>query len=305
MACLEAEDLVKVYPGGVVAVDGVSLRECGGLAVVMGPNGSGKTTLLAMLAGALRPTRGRVLVGGLDLWGGDWWRARELIGYQPQEAPVRGELTVEENMVFFGMLRGMSLSAARARARELLVEMGLWEHRGKLARRLSGGLRRRLSIAAALIGEPGVLVLDEPASGLDPAARVEMWSLVKRLSESRVVLASSHVAEEAEEYADRVYIMVRGRVAAHGPPGLLVSRYAPRPVIRVEGSGLRDPRIPGVEALKIDVGEAVYAVADPEEALPRLIEALQRGGARLQRVEVRRPGLREVYLRLAQGAGGS
>jgi ABC-type multidrug transport system ATPase subunit len=267
----------------------------------MGPNGSGKTTTLSMVAGALRPTSGRVLVCGYDVWGSGWYEARSRIGYAPQNMPFVERLTVLENMVWHGMLRGLSIGEARRRGLRLLEEVGLSEARGKMVRQLSGGMRRRLAVAAALIGDPEVLVLDEPGSGLDPAARDAVWSMISRLASSRAVLVSTHSALEAEHYADKVLVMHSGRIVAQGAPGELVRRYAPPPRVVLEGS---IPRA-AVEAAS-RLGEVVeasparlmVAVRDPEEALPALVEAAASAGGRVRRAFAEKPGLRDVYLAL-------
>lgn len=296
---LVAEDLVKVYRDGTRAVEGVSFSVSSGVAMLMGPNGSGKTTTLSMVAGALRPTSGRVLVCGYDMWGSGWYQARECVGYAPQDMPFVERLTVIENLVWHGMLRGLSIGEARRRGLHLLEEVGLLDARGKMVRQLSGGMRRRLAIAAALMGEPRLLVLDEPTSGLDPAARAHFWSMISRLARGRAVLASTHLPSEAEMHADYVLIMHRGRLVAEGEPRRLIELYAPRALVEVEGSipeGLRLPE--GVEPVAVTRTRLVAATRDPEEALPALIQLVASRGGRVAKAAVRKPGLREVYLAL-------
>ena len=296
---VEARGLRKVYPDGTVAVDGVDLEAGRGITVLMGPNGSGKTTTLMMVAGALKPSSGTVRVCGYDMWGGDWSRPRACVGFSPQNAPFREKLTSIENLVWYGLIRGIPLGEARRRARRLLELVGLEGASRKKVAELSGGMRRRLSIAAALMGEPEVLILDEPTSGLDPAARARLWELLRRLARERAVIASTHIPEEAEEHADTVYIFHRGRVAASGRPGDLVRRHAPKARIVVEGSRLSSPpTVEGATLLAASETQASYATSDPDTVLPRLVEALLAGGARVVKVEVRRPGLAEVFLAL-------
>lgn len=294
---VEARGLGKVYPGGVVAVDSVDLEANRGVTILMGPNGSGKTTTLAMIAGALKPTGGTVKVCGYDVWGSDWSKPRECIGYAPQNMPFREKLSVLENLVWYGLIRGVSLGEARSRARRLLEEVGLsGKEKAKVAV-LSGGMRRRLIIAAALMGDPRVLILDEPTSGLDPRGRSAFWSIVKRLSRDRAVIASTHIPEEAEEAGDVVYIFYRGRVAAHGPPHELIRRHAPKARIVVYGRRLsRAPRVEGAVLVSAGEEQAVYATGDPGEVLPRIVEALVEAEVIVERVEVRKPGLAEVYM---------
>jgi len=150
-----------------------------------------------------------------------------------------------------------------------------------------------------MIGAPEVLILDEPTSGLDPGARRRLWGLLRALARERAVVASTHIPEEAEEHADTVYIFHRGRVAASGRPGDLIARHAPLSRIVVRGALPRVPgEVDGARLLASSGEEASYAARDPDRVLPRLVEALLSAGARLQSVEVRRPGLAEVFLTL-------
>ncbi len=298
MKLVEAQGLVKVYPDGTRAVDGVSFTAGEGITVLMGPNGSGKTTTLLMVAGALRPTSGVVRVCGYDMWGGDRRRPRECIGFAPQDMPFREKLSARDNLVWYGLLRGLSLGEAGRRARGLLELVGLGDAGGKPVDKLSGGMRRRLAIAAALMGDPRVLLLDEPTSGLDPAGRDQLWRLLRSLARERAVIVSTHDPEEAEEYGDVVLIFHKGRIAAMGPPGELVRRHAPEAAIVVEG---RIPEAVEVEGASLSSHTREYArylTGDPEHVLPRLVEALVSRGAVVERISLAKPGLREVYYRV-------
>lgn len=291
-----AEGLVKVY-GAVRALDGVSIEASGGFTAIMGPNGSGKTTALSIIAGVVRPTRGRVRVCGYDVWGGGWRRARELMGFAPQDPPFNERLTLLENLVVMAGLRGMSPGAARAEALRLLEDFGL---RGLESRRvgsLSGGERRRASIVLSLLHNPEVVVLDEPGSGLDPRAKEELWGYLRRGLRGRVVLYSTHDPGEAEG-SGYVYVLYKGRVAASGRPIDLIRAYAPRPRVRVSlYEPLRGPvEVPGARLLRLEGSIVEYEVADPSGSLPGIIEGLLEAGAGVSRVEVLRPGMREVYM---------
>lgn len=303
---LEAIGLRKVYPNGLVAVDGVTIRAGRGVVtVLMGPNGSGKTTTMSMIAGALRPTSGRVVACGLDVWGRDGVRARECIGFAPQEMPYREALRVIDNMVWYGMLRGMSPWEARRAARRSLEEVGLGGKERSRIGELSGGMKRRLVVATLLMWEPAIMILDEPTSGLDPAAREELWRLLSRLSRGRSVLVSTHIAEEAERHAGLVYVMHRGRVVASGSPAELIARHAPRAriVVRLASTGVGEPPagVAGASLASSENGRLMYFSDTPDEDLPALISELSRLGFSVKSVEVEKPGLLEVYLRLAGG----
>ncbi len=296
---VEAEGLRKVYPDGTLAVDGVSYTAGSGVTVFMGPNGSGKTTTMAMTAGALRPTAGTVRVCGYDMWSGDWAKPRSCVGYAPQDMPFREKLTAEENLVWYGLIRGLSLRESKRRASQLLEMVGLEGAGSKKVAELSGGMRRRLAIAAAMMGDPPVLLLDEPTSGLDPAARESIWRLLRGLAgQGRAVIASTHIPDEAEKYGDIVYIFHRGRIVASGRPGDLIERYARDSRITVIGQLPVTARVEGAKLLQAGETRLVYATPDPDSLLPRLLERLLAVGARIERVEVSKPGLAEAYLTL-------
>ncbi len=287
--------LRKVYPGGVVAVDEVDLDAERGLTAIMGPNGSGKTTTLSIIVGSLRPTRGRVEVCGIDVWGPEGWRARRCIGYASQDLPFREKLNTIDNLVWYGLIRGMSLFDARSRAKQLLEELGLVEAQKRSVQSLSGGMRRKLVIAAALIGDPEVLVLDEPTSGLDPGARLDFWDLLVKQVGDRVVLFSTHIPQEAEKYSDTTYIFHRGRVVARGQPRELIRRYAPATKILVVHEASEPPVVEGLEMAVHNSRRTIYYAEDPEEALPRIVEAFVKSRIHVSRIEVTKPGLEDVF----------
>jgi len=301
VAVLEVEDLWKIYPDGTQAVRGVSFSGDMGVLMLMGPNGSGKTTTLEMTAGALRPTRGTVRVCGHDMWGGPREPPRRCVGYSPQKPPLRSELTALENLIWIGMIRGMSLVEAKRRARSLLEELGLADAARKRPRHLSGGMRRRLAIAAAFMGDPRILIMDEPTSGLDPGARRELWHMIRRLAEDRLVVASTHIASDAEEAADRVLIFHKGRIAAQGSPEELIRSHAPEAsiVVKLEEPLPGPPSELGGARLSRSEGAVLrYFSEEPDRDLPAIVEGLIRSGARVRSVELTRPGLAEVYLRV-------
>ncbi len=233
MAILEARELVKIYPGGVKAVDGISLVFERGIYSIMGPNGSGKSTTLSMCSGVLKPTKGRVYVLGLDLWGKDWIEARRHIGFAPQDMPFNPKLSALDNLIWFGLLRNMSLMECRTSAKKLLMSVDLYESRNMLVGKLSGGMRRRLTIASALIHNPDVIILDEPGSGLDPKAKEDLWMYIQELVEDRTLIFSSHDAREVERFSKWTYIFHRGRVVAEGEPRKLIEEYVKHPYISV------------------------------------------------------------------------
>ncbi len=310
---IEALNLSKVYPGGVEAVKDVTLRVRKGVVTsLLGPNGAGKTTLLNMISGILPPTRGRVLIMGEDLWASR--RARELLGFTPQEGGVWSELTVYENLMMAASLYDVPTREARQRVRELIDLFGLDKHVRKVARRLSGGLRRRLSVAMALIHDPPVIVLDEPTSGLDPAARAGIMRLFRTLaSRGKTVLLSTHISEDAE-LSDFVAIVNSGRLIAEGSPNELKRRVLrTRSFIEIglsaDVDAVRAAKVLTAMGINVSVaGDKVIVKAeDGESLLPQIMRRLDSEGIDVRWAEIRKPTLSDAFRALTGeevGEGG-
>ena len=216
---LLAEDLSRDY-GRTHALAGVSLRvEDGETVALLGPNGAGKSTLLLILAGVLPAEGGRAEVAGLKI-PGDEARLGERVGFVPQGESLYPELTVRETLHFYGSLHRVRASDRRARVERLLKEMALADRAASRVGALSGGLRQRVAVAASLVHDPPVLLLDEPATGLDPPARARLSASLRALSGGkRSILFSTHNLEDASALASRVIFLSRGRVAATMPAG--------------------------------------------------------------------------------------
>ncbi|MEV6059585.1 ATP-binding cassette domain-containing protein [Nocardia asteroides] len=213
---VEADGLVKVF-GKQRAVDGVSLAvPRGSVYGVLGPNGAGKTTTIKMLATLLRPDGGSARIFGHDVVERPN-AVRSLIGVTGQYASVDEELSATENLIIFARLLGLTRADARRRAVELLDEFDLAEAANKPLKNFSGGMRRRLDLAASLISTPPLLFLDEPTTGLDPRTRAQMWDTIRRLvREGATVLLTTQYLDEADQLADRIAVIDHGRVIADG-----------------------------------------------------------------------------------------
>ncbi|MCC5991049.1 MAG: ATP-binding cassette domain-containing protein [Rhodobacteraceae bacterium] len=225
---IATEDLVKTY-GGTRALDGISLRvRRGQVFGLLGPNGAGKTTFVRVLSTLIRPTRGRAAVLGHDVVADpDAVRAR--IALTGQFASVDEDLTGRENLMLLARLLGLSGLQARARCAELLEAFELTDAAGRQVRGWSGGMRRRLDIAASVIARPELLFLDEPTTGLDPRARADVWAIVRRLALSgTTVLLTTQYLEEADQLADRIAVIDHGRVIAEGSATELKARVGSR-----------------------------------------------------------------------------
>jgi oleandomycin transport system ATP-binding protein len=213
-----AEGLVKRF-GETTALDGVDLVVAPGTVLgLLGPNGAGKTTAVRVLATLLRPDAGHATVGGHDVVR-EAHRVRQLIGLTGQYASVDETLTGVENLVLLGRLLGQPRAAAKQRAQELLAEFRLEDAADRAAKTYSGGMRRRLDLAASLVGRPHLLYLDEPTTGLDPRSRNEVWDLVRGLVAGGVtVLLTTQYMDEADQLADEIMVIDHGRVIATGTP---------------------------------------------------------------------------------------
>jgi daunorubicin resistance ABC transporter ATP-binding subunit len=259
---IEARGLRKAF-GKVRALDGLSLAvPAGSVLGLLGPNGSGKTTAVSILATALRPDAGRATVGGLDVVT-QAAQVRRVIGLAGQFAAVDPNLTGRENLALIGRLSRVGRRQARVRADELLDSFGLNAAAGRLVRGYSGGMRRRLDVAAALLHRPAVLFLDEPTTGLDPESRFALWDSVRDLARSgTTVLLTTQYLEEADALADQVVIISAGRVADTGTPAELKGRF-------------------GSMVFHLDFG-GQEAAAAAETALSRAGYRPQRDGAGIQ-----------------------
>ncbi|WP_174534198.1 ATP-binding cassette domain-containing protein [Micromonospora chalcea] len=300
----EAEGLVKRF-GTTTALAGIDLAARRGTVLgVLGPNGAGKTTAVRILATLLRPDEGRATVGGHDVVT-DAARVRRLIGLTGQYASVDEDLTGTQNLVLIGRLLDLSRNEARARAAELLAWFGLTDAAGRPAKTYSGGMRRRLDLAASLVGRPEVIYLDEPTTGLDPAKREEMWGVVRSLvDDGSTVLLTTQYLDEADALADEISVIDHGRVIAHGTPGEL-KRIAGSQTIVVRPTDpgrigavaeiLRaatgtDPELPRPGVLTVPV--------DDDAPFTAVVRRLDDAGIGVVELALRLPSLDEVFFTL-------
>ncbi|MGK4003262.1 ABC transporter ATP-binding protein [Sorangium sp. So ce1036] len=295
---LVCRGLVKRY-GDVVAVSGLDLEvrrgECFGL---LGPNGAGKTTTVEILEGLTRPDGGEVEVLG-ERWVGDGIALRARLGIQLQETRFPDKLRVSEVIALFRSFypRGLDPDAA-------LRQVSLQEKSRAFVRALSGGQKQRLSLACALAGDPEVLFLDEPSTGLDPASRREIWGIVEDLkARGRTILLTTHYMEEAARLCDRVAIVDRGRILSQGTPAALVASLGAEHVVELEVEGelveeeLRG--LPGVEAARLSQGTLRLTVRDVARVLPPLLALCAARGVEPRRLATHHASLEDVFMALA------
>ena len=223
---LEITDLVKIYPGPVAALQGVSLKIPKGMFGLLGPNGAGKTTLMRIVAGLLEPTSGTVHFNGEDIVA-DPRRIRRQLGYLPQDFGFYPHLTGESMLRFLLVLKGVQAPGGlKHLAAELLDRVNLSDAAKRKVKGYSGGMRQRLGIAQALAGDPGLLIVDEPTAGLDPEERLRFYRLLAELAEDRTVLLSTHIVEDISVLCPRMAIISRGRFVADTTPSEARGRLA-------------------------------------------------------------------------------
>ncbi len=301
-AAISCRDLRKQYPGRppVEAVNGLDLEvvrgECFGL---LGPNGAGKTTTIEILEGLLPASSGAVEVLGRR-WGGDDRGLRQRLGISLQETRLAEKLTVRETLVLFRSFYERGLDPDT-----VLADVGLTEKAGAFVGKLSGGQRQRLAVAAALVGDPELLFLDEPTTGLDPQSRRQLWDILRGLrAQGRTILITTHYMDEAERLCDRVAIVDHGKVIALGTPAQLIARLGGEILIEFaleNGPPLSEEALRALPAVvTVRQGQEGYclAVTAAHLTLPVLLEKLEAEGGNLSRLTTRHASLEDVFVTL-------
>ena len=301
-AAIECRDLRKTYDGKVEAVRGLSLQieggECFGL---LGPNGAGKTTTIEILEGLLEPTSGEVTILGRS-WQKNQREVREWLGISLQETRLSEKLTVRETIELFASFYREPRSAD-----EVLDDLQLGEKADAFVGKLSGGQRQRLAVATALVGNPRVLFLDEPTTGLDPQSRRQLWDIIRNFQRSGgTILLTTHYMDEAERLCDRLAIVDHGQIIAEGTPSQLIEQLGGHHVVEFEASGnsadgaaLESWRaLPGVESVRHDDGLVSLTVREPHLTIPALLGAVEKHGSQLLHLTTRQASLEDVFVNL-------
>ncbi|MDH2416348.1 ATP-binding cassette domain-containing protein [Nocardioides sp. CER19] len=302
---VSAEGLVKRF-GDFSAVDGIDLEvRRGEVFGVLGPNGAGKTTTLSMLATLLPIDGGRASIFGVDVASSPH-QIRQLVGVTGQYASVDENLTATENLYLFGRLLGLPKARARATADDLLGRFGLEEAATRQIKNFSGGMRRRLDLAASLIAQPPLIFLDEPTTGLDPRTRGQMWDTIRELvANGSTILLTTQYLDEADQLADRIAVIDRGRKVAEGTPEQLKSSVGDSTLhVRMtdrEQTSLAAAVVERVvgeaPVLTPEAGGLNIALPDADRAADVLI-ALRQASVSIATATVRQPTLDEVFLAL-------
>lgn len=304
MSAIEVEGLRKEFPG-VIAVDGIDLDvQPGEIFAFLGPNGAGKTTTVRMLTTLLRPTAGRASVAGFDVYH-EPHDIRRTIGVALQAAGLDQAATGRELLELQAQLFGEGARAARQRAEELLALVGLQEAANRQIKTYSGGMKRRLDLASALVHGPQILFLDEPTEGLDPASRQSVWQEVSRLNHELgvTVFLTTHYMEEADRLADRLAIIDHGRIVAEGSPASLKTSIGGG-VVRVtvgeeqvETAQAALSQLEGVREVRREGRALTLFVSEGTGMVPGVIRALDAVSVPVESVAVAEPSLDEVFLR--------
>lgn len=300
-----AQGLVKVFPGKR-AIDGVDLCvNSGEIVAILGPNGSGKTTLIRMLATLSKPTEGSV-----EIFGKDTVQAgaavRTMISLTGQYASVDADLTAWENLVIFGRLNGLKPTQAQARAKALLEEFSLLAVENQQVKTFSGGMHRRLDIAAGLIAYPRLVFLDEPTTGLDPRTRSEMWTVIRQLvGQGVTVVLTTQYLQEADQLADHIVIIDQGKVVAKGTPDSLkahlqttkfeVTLADPQQIkqaARITTAVAKDAQVSIVDSKKLRL------TSDDVALMAQVLASLTEHHIGIRDFNKRRPTMDDVFLRL-------
>ena len=307
MKSVEAVDLVKTYDKGKVrALDGLNLDVNEGTVLgVLGPNGAGKTTTVRILTTLLTPDSGSATVAGIDVIK-DPGKVREVIGLSGQYAAVDETLTGWDNLVMFGRLYHLSPSAAKKRAEELLEQFSLTDAAKRSIRTYSGGMRRRLDLAASLIVKPKILFLDEPTTGLDPRGRQEMWGVIQTLVRGgTTLLLTTQYLEEADQLADEIAVIDHGKVIARGTSDQLKRQVGgERLEIIAEAKDLVKVTeiVAAISSVKPMVDENLRQVSAPvttsSRALIDAARALDEAGIHPLDIGLKRPSLDDVFISL-------
>jgi len=301
---IEATGLIKTF-GETKALARVDLAaRRGSVLAVLGPNGAGKTTAVRILATLLRADGGTARVNGFDVRKQPE-KVRESIGLTGQFASVDDDLTGMQNLVMIGQLLDLPKRAARQRAAELLAWFDLAEAADRVAKKYSGGMRRRLDLAASLVGRPQVIFLDEPTTGLDPAKREDMWDVVRSLvSDGSTVLLTTQYLEEADALADEITVIDHGRVIAHDTPhGLKRVVGGQRLTVRPANPAQHDELVAVLRAINgsshADDGRGTLTVpVDGDDVLPDVVARLRAAGIAVEEFSLHLPSLDEVFFTL-------
>jgi len=289
MIAIETHGLTKEF-NGLIAVDNLNLKiKKGELFSLLGPNGAGKTTTIKMLSCLLNPTHGKIRILEYDAVEQPY-EVKKVIGVSPQETVISEFLNSWENLELIGRLHRMDKKAIKERSKELLETLGLMERAKDPVHKLSGGMKRRLSLIMALIHDPAILFLDEPTLGLDPQSRRAIWEYIRKFKGEKTILLTTHYMEEADQLSDRIGIIDEGRIVALDTPERLKERYSKKKVVLVEGENIENVK----GKYTIDNNRLVIEDGD----IKGIVERLSKEGVIIKSIKTEEPTLEEVFIEI-------
>jgi ABC-2 type transport system ATP-binding protein len=299
MNAVQTFKLTKQFDG-LVAVDGVELEiEKGELFSLLGPNGAGKTTTIRMLCCLLQPTSGTASVLGRDVVKTPF-AIKRLIGVSPQDTILSERLDCWENLALIGKVHGLSSEEVKGRSKELLDTMGLMERSKDQVRKFSGGMRRRLSIAMALISDPQVLFLDEPTLGLDPQARRTIWEYISALKGKKTILLTTHYMEEADFLSDRIGIIDEGRIVALGTPQELKTSRSEMRSMAISIGNLSAEVIADLHSKysRVEMSRGKLKIYHKDLDFKEIVDYLHSRGVTVYSATIEQPTLEDVFIQI-------
>jgi ABC-2 type transport system ATP-binding protein len=301
---IETQNLTKKY-NSFLAVDGLNLRiKRGEVFGFLGPNGAGKTTSIKMMVGLLKPTKGRVLIEGEEIESVE----KGKIGVCPQDLVIWDGLTCEENIALIGDMYEVPRNVLKERVKQLLRDLILSDKTKTLASQLSGGMKRRLNLAMALIHDPEIVVLDEPSAGLDPQSRLVLWEHIHSLSKEKgkTIILTTHIMEEADRLSDRIAIMDHGKLLVLDTPESLKKKIGRGDVVEIQLSNqeMNDKVVSlmksmgEIEEVKEIKGKVNVRALDAVSKLPEMIRSIEKMGVSILDTSIRRNTLEDVFIHL-------
>ncbi|MBW6473680.1 MAG: ABC transporter ATP-binding protein [Anaerolineaceae bacterium] len=304
MNAIEVKNLKKSF-GSFQAVKGVDIiAQQGEILSLLGPNGAGKSTTISMLSGLIAPSDGDAFIMGYSVTDQPK-SAKEKLGVVPQDIALYPDLSARENLLFWGKMYDLRGSDLKQRVDEVLEMIGLTERQKDRVGKFSGGMKRRVNIAAALMHKPDVVIMDEPTVGIDPQSRRHILDNVKELNrQGMTVLYTTHYMEEAAELSDHIAIMDQGKIIAFGTHDELIKMVGEQTRIDLTFNAEVEAIIPawkeieGVSGIDASDGKVTALVDDSNQALPRLLEVAAQGGVRILSVDIKEPNLESVFLHL-------
>lgn len=304
MSYIEVNGLTKSY-GGLKAVDEVSFSvDKGEVFGLLGPNGAGKSTLISMITTLLKPDSGSITVNGYKL-NGENSEIRKILGLVPQEIALYPTLTARENLSFWGRMYGLKGSLLKDRVEEALEIAGLKDREKDRVDSYSGGMKRRINIAAALLHKPGVLIMDEPTVGIDPQSRNHILETVLKLnSEGMTVIYTSHYMEEVEFLCTRVAIVDHGKIIASGTKEELRKLVGDNDILNIEQTGINDKtiemvkKLEGLKGISMEENKLKIITSDANTMLAKVISILDSQKCKIQSINLEQSNLESVFLHL-------